>query len=268
MPENKAGSAATGSPDLKITPPFGYDEVVPLQKQDCVLLPRGATPKFCRSINAIAISFSEFTQAARDYPIVFASGDGAQTFAPVAVLGLADKQNVFINAAGDWEPSAYVPAFVRRYPFCISKLYVDGKPRSERMVCVAKAHLDRQGIALFDAEGKATARWEPIERLLQDYENDLDLTAQMCATFAKLGLFSPFQFQVMQGETPTLTLQGMFRLDEGKLANLKPASLKALLSKGLMGKAYAHFHSLENFARLYNRALARAQSTQLTDSRG
>ena len=84
----------------------------------------------------------------------------------------------------------------------------------------------------------------------------------MCAIFAKLELCSPFQFQVMQGEKPTLTLQGMFRLDEGKLAELKPASLKTLMSKGLMGKAYAHFHSLENFARLYNRALAPGPSAR------
>ena len=257
MPENKAGSAATGAPDLKITPPFGYDEVVPLQKQDCVLLPGGATPNFCRSINAIAISFSEFTQAARDYPIVFASGDGGQTFAPVAVLGLADKQNLYINAAAGWEPSAYVPAFVRRYPFCISKLYVDGKPRSERIVCVAKVHLNEQGVALFEESGAPTSQWASIEKLLIEYEKDLDLTAQMCATFAKLGLFSPFQFQVIESAAPGLTLEGMFRIDEAKLLALKPLSLKALVTRGLMGRIYAHFQSLENFARIYQRAVAK-----------
>lgn len=267
MPEAKALASEIEPPDLKITAPFGYDEIVPLQKSDRVLLPRGATPVFCRAINAIAISFSEFTQAARDYPIVFASGDEGRSFAPVAVLGLADRQNLFVNAAGEWEASVYVPAFVRRYPFCISKLYVDGKPRSERMVCVAKAYVDDQGIALFDAAGNPSPQWEPIERLLQEYENDLDMTAQMCAIFAKLELFAPFQFQVMQGEKPTLTLQGMHRIDEAKLADLKPASLKALVGKGLMGKIYAHFHSLESFARLYNRALTRARQSRPTDSR-
>ena len=251
----------TQPPELRITPPYGYDEIVPLRKTDRVLLPRGATPGFCRTINALAVSYSELVPASRDYPIVIASNDNGVTFAPVVVLGLADRQNLFIGDQGEWDPSAYVPAFVRRYPFCISKLYVDGAPRGERMICVAKAYVDRGGLALFDQTGAPTAHWAPIERLLADYEADLDLTAQMCAAFAKLGLFSPFQFQVMESTSPSLTLQGMYRIDEAKLLGLKPLSLKALVTRGFMGMIYAHFHSLENFARLYRRALAQRASS-------
>jgi len=32
------------------------------------------------------ISYTEFAPAARDYPVVFTSGDGGKSFAPVAVL--------------------------------------------------------------------------------------------------------------------------------------------------------------------------------------
>lgn len=242
--------------DLQITPPYGYDEIVPLQTSHRVLLRPGATPGFCRTINALAVSYTEFAAASRDYPIVFASGDGGSTFAPVVVLGLALRQNLFITAKGNWDSASYVPAFVRRYPFCISKLYVDGAPRSERMVCVAKSHLNDHGVALFDASGAPTERWASIEHLLTGYESDLDLTAQMCATFAKLGLFSAFQFQVIESAAPGLTLEGMYRIDEAKFLALKPLSLKALVTRGLMDRIYAHFHSLENFARLYQRAVA------------
>lgn len=242
---------------LQITPPYGYDEIVPLQKSHRVLLRPGTTPGFCHRINALAVSFSEFVVASRDYPIVFASGDNGSTFVPVVVLGLALRQNLFLTAQGDWDPTTYVPAFVRRYPFCISKLYVDGKPRSERMVCVAKAHLNKQGVALFEESGAPTSQWASIEKLLTEYEKDLDLTAQMCANFAKLGLFSPFQFQVIESAAPGLTLEGMFRIDEAKLLALKPLSLKALVTRGLMGRIYAHFQSLENFARIYQRAVAK-----------
>ena len=222
-----------------------------------VLVRPGTTPGFCRGINALAVSYAEFVAASRDYPIVFASGDGGSTFAPVVVLGLAQRQNLFLDSQGDWDRAAYVPAFVRRYPFCVSKIYVDGVPRGERMVCVAKAHIKPNGTALFDGSGAPTAQWAPIEQLLAEYEADLDLTAQMCATFAKLALFSPFQFQVIEATAPALTLEGMYRIDEARLLGLKPLSLKALVTRGLMGRIYAHFHSLENFARLYQRALAR-----------
>jgi hypothetical protein len=248
-------------PALQFTPPFAYGEVRPLQKTDRVSLPvPGTTPDFCRSINALALSISEFNIAARDYPIVFASADAGNTYSPVIVLGLADEQNLFVDASGTWDDTTYLPAFVRRYPFCISKLAVAGEPRSEKLVCIATARLDPQGMMLFDAKGEPTARWQAAERLLREYEADLDTTAQMCATFKRLDLFSPFTFQVVQKDLPDLTLQGMHRVDEQKLTALKPAEHKALVTKGLMGKIYAHIHSLENFGRLYSRAVARARA--------
>jgi hypothetical protein len=243
---------------LTITPPFGYTELHPLQKSDRVLIPHGATPGFCRTINAIALSWGEFIAAAREYPIVFAGGNES-AFVPVAVLGLTDGQNLYVNDQGEWDRASYVPAFVRRYPFCIARLSVDGQERAERMVCVEKAYVDAQGIALYDASGQATQQWQAYEKLLQEYEADLELTTQMCSILAKLELFAPFQFQVLQGKDPAFTMKGMFRVDEKKLADLKPVNHKALVTRGLMSRIYAHMHSLENFGRIYSRAVARAE---------
>ena len=182
----------------------------------------GGTPDFCRSSNALALSVTEFNSAARDYPIVFASADGGSSYAPVIVLGLAREQNLFVDAAGQWDAASYVPAFVRRYPFCISRLQVERGRGSERVVCIATSHLDPRGVPLFDPAGEPTPQWQAAERLLQEYENDLEATARMCAHFAELGLYSPFTFQVMQDAAPGLTLQGMHRIDEAKLRNPPP----------------------------------------------
>jgi len=244
---------------LDITPPYGYDEITPLQKSHRVLLYPGRTPSFCRTINALAVSYTEFVAASRNYPIAFVSGDEGSTFVPAVLLGLASRQNLFITEQGEWDPSCYLPAFVRRYPFCISKVYVNGLPRGERMVCVAKANVSENGVALFDASGTPTREWAAIEQLLNEYEADLDLTARMCATFAKFGLFSPFQFQVVEPGASRLTLEGMYRIDEAKLNALKPLSMKVLVTHGFMSRIYAHFHSLDNFAQLYQRAATIAE---------
>lgn len=244
---------------LHLTPPYGYGEIVPLQRSHRVLRPFGATPQFCRGINALAVSYGELTAASRHYPLVFATADGGATFAPVAVLGLADGQNVFVSPGGDWDASAYLPAFVRRYPFCISKLYVDGEPRGDKVVCVVKAYVDAQGMPLFEESGAPTAYWTQMERLLADFESDLDRTAAMCAALARLGLFAPFTFTVMHDDVPGLKLEGMFRIDQKAFDALRPATLKALQRKGFLGPIYAHLHSLENFAALYARAVARAR---------
>jgi hypothetical protein len=241
---------------MRITAPYGYDEIVPLQKTQRVLLPAGTTPAFCRSLNALAVSWSEFAAAARDYPIVFASLDEGGSYAPVIVLGLAERTNLFVDAQGAWDASTYLPAYVRRYPFCISKLYVDGEPQSERVVCVAKAYVDAAGIELFDARGRATARWRDTERLLAEYEADLDRTAQMCAALARLRLFEPFTLEVTRGEGAGTRLSGMYRVSEARLRDLKAASHKVLVEKGYMDRIYAHLHSLENFHRLHARQAA------------
>ncbi len=241
---------------MKITAPSGYDDIIPLEKQHRVLMSTGTTPSFCSRLNALAVSFTEFTVAARDYPIVFTTLDGGKTFAPVIVLGLADNSNLFLDAAGEWDQSTYLPAFVRRYPFCISKLYVDGEPNGESVVCVAKAYVDKAGIALFDSTGKATERWAGMERLLAEYEADLDRTAQMCSALARLKLLVPFTMQVVEDNRPVMRLAGMHRDDEAKLKDLKPASYKVLLNKDFMSKIFAHLHSLDNFSRLYARQVS------------
>jgi hypothetical protein len=226
-----------------------------------VLLPGGegsAVPGFATRVNAMAISFSEFAVAQRDYPIVFSSADGGETFAPVVVLGLADAQNLFVDAAGRWAAGAYVPAFVRRFPFCISRVFVDGVAQDQRLVCVEKSYIDDGGIALFDPRGEPAPPWVERERLLAEYEKDLDTTAQMCAAFRKLDLFVPFTMQVKQGEAAGLTMNGMYCIDESRFIAQKAASHKALATKGLAARIYAHLFSLGNFSRLVDRAVVRA----------
>jgi len=235
---------------MKMTAPYGYGEIVPLRKEHRVRLRAGGAPAFCRRLNAIALSAAEFVPAGRDYPIVFMTLDHGASFAPAAVTGLDADSNLFVDAAGDWDRGAYLPAFVRRHPFCLSKLYVDGEPQGERVVCVAADCVDASGEALFSADGQPTAPWREAERLLAEFEADLDRTAAACATLARMQLLEPFTMQVLAADATQVRLGGMYRVTEARLRDQKPAALKMLLERGLMGLAYAHLHSLENFSRL------------------
>jgi len=67
------------------------------------------------------LSLAEFGPASRDYPIVFVSADEGKTFNAVAVLGLQSMQNLFILTDGTWDRRVYLPAYVRRYPFCMAR---------------------------------------------------------------------------------------------------------------------------------------------------
>ncbi|MBE0616257.1 MAG: SapC family protein [Burkholderiales bacterium] len=245
---------------MQINPPFGYSEIVPLYKNNKVALPApGSVPEFCKQLNAIPISYTEFSIACRDYPLVFTSGDKGETYAPVAVLGLTNGENLFL-AGGAWEKSVYVPAYVRRYPFCMARVNLDKVEQADRLICVEKSFLNDDGETMFDAEGKALPRWQPIEKLLQEYEADLERSREMSSILSDYALLEPFAMQAQTKSGAAMNLTGMHRVDEKKIGALNASQLKNLINKGVMGRIYAHLISLDNFARLLDRKVTRASA--------
>ena len=245
---------------MRIAPPFGYHEVVPFLKTHKVrLLGPGEVPEFVQRGNAIPISYTEFQLVVREYPIVFTTGDGGKTFAAVAVLGIQAGENLFY-VEGQWARNVYVPAYARRYPFCMAKVNVDKVERKERLICVEKSFLDDgQGEALFDAQGNAIPKWTATERLLSEYEADLERSREMCALLGDYGLLEAFTMQATLGKDKAgaMHLTGMHRMSEKSLESLNAAQLKNLTRKGILARIYMHLMSLENFARLLERKAAR-----------
>jgi hypothetical protein len=246
---------------MQIAPPFGYREVVPFLKSQKVRLPAlGEVPEFVRSGNAMPISHTEFLLIARDYPIVFATSDQGKTFAAAAVLGMIAGENLFFSEAG-WAGGTYIPAYVRRYPFCMARVRRDKTAQPDHLICVEKAFVDGEGgEAMFDAEGAPSARWTAVERLLSEYEADLERTREMCAILADYGVLEPFTMQATLAKQKgggSLQLAGMHRVNEKSLENLNAAQLKNLMRKGLLARIYIHLASLENFSRLLERKAAR-----------
>jgi hypothetical protein len=238
---------------MQINPPFGYREIVPLHKSSGVMLPApGFLPEFIGTTNAMPISYTEFGVACRDFPIVFTSNDQGKSYAAVAVLGLAQNENLFVRG-GAWEAGTYVPAYVRRYPFCMARVTMNNSEQQNRLICIEKAFLADDGEKLFDAEGKPVEKWAPIERLLREYEADLDRTREMCAIITDYALLEPFTMQATPAAGQPLNLAGMFRVKEEKLEHLNAAQHKNLFKKGIVGRIYAHLLSLENFGRLLAR---------------
>lgn len=249
-------SAAPSIPaeDMTITPPFAYAEIVPLRKEHRVLVPQaGKIPPAFREINAVPISMVEFDPAARDYPIVFVTGDNARTFAAFVVLGLEAGRNLFLMADNTWDRRVYVPAYVRRYPFCMSTITVDGQLREERLVCVEKKAIRDKGDRLFDDSGAALPDWERQQKLLTEYEADLLRTNEMCAVLAADGVLEAFTMQAQPNEGTPLALSGMARVSEQKLAELDAEKIRSYMRRGYLGRIYAHIAAIGNFQRLLDR---------------
>jgi len=245
---------------MDIAPPFGYKQIVPLNRgQKVRMLRPGEMPEFARSTNGVPISYSEFAHVAREYPIVFTGAAGGQNYAPVAVLGMSDGENLY-DQGGTWAAGVYIPAYARRYPFCMSRVTIDKVEQKNRLICVEKSYLDESaGELLFDAAGAPLDKWKDIERMLTEYEADLERSSEMCGTLADYGLLEPFTMQATlnKGGGP-LAMTGMHRVAEAKIEHLNASQLKNLVKKGILSRIYAHLLSLDNFAKLLDRKAAKA----------
>ncbi len=85
--------------------------------------------EFARSSHAVLLNGSEIEAAARYYPIVFTPSPAA---AALSVVGVRRDHNLFVDAAGDWRPSTYIPAYIRRYPF----IFHESADKQQYTLCI------------------------------------------------------------------------------------------------------------------------------------
>jgi hypothetical protein len=243
---------------MDIRPPYGYRDIVPLNKAHRVVLPRPRwVPADLRNSTGLPLSFAEFAPACRDYPIAFVSTDAGKNYVAMIITGIVARQNLFLLADETWDPAAYTPAYVRRYPFCMTRVSVDGKEQPERIACVEKRALSENGEALYDAKGDMLPFWEERRKLLFEFEGDLVRTEEMSRRLAELGLYEEFTMQAVPRQGEPVALAGMYRVAETRLNDLPAATFKELGQSGILARVYAHLISLANFGRLLDRHAAR-----------
>jgi hypothetical protein len=243
------------------TPP-GYSRLEPLDTTAHggrgVCAERALT--FGAGLNAAYLAATEFFRALRHLPIAFARDgrDGAPV--PVAVLGLAEGENLLVDRDGRWDPAVYRPAYLRAWPFYTLDLGggEDGKePRS--LVCVDPEGLCPDAPALFDGEGKATPAWEDQRRFLQDMDTARRQTARLSQRLAELDLLEPFEAHAYAAGGGSRRLGGLLRVGESRLNALSGETVSGLMKDGMLSRIYGHLISLENFAGLLDRAQGRAR---------
>lgn len=242
---------------MQITPPFGYAAITPLTREHRVRAPApGWVPPALRSSAVLPVSVGEFAAAGRDLPIAFVPEGGG--FAPVLALGLAADENLCARDE-HWRTDTYLPAYLRRYPYCTATLRLDAEVRPEHLICVATDCLAADGEAIFAAEGADAAsvrRWQDLQRLLAEFDADRARTAHLCELLARFELLEPFTVRFAPPGAAPIAMSGLLRVAEQRLENLAEAGLRELIKTGAMAAIYAHLLSLQQFGRLLDWRMA------------
>jgi hypothetical protein len=91
-----------------------YDDLVALNREQHRLLklaPPARPFAFARGTNSVPLASSELSAAVLDFPCVFV--EGPEGHSVVALVGLRDHENLFVQPDGGWVRGAYLPAFFR-----------------------------------------------------------------------------------------------------------------------------------------------------------
>ncbi len=233
-----------------------YQTIVPIDRNlhKSWTLRATADAGFTRNAHAVLLLGSEFVEASREYPIVFVR-NGDQVM-PVAMLGLREGENLFVNEHGQWQ-ARYVPAYVRRYPFTFAEV-----PGGQALLSLdtSYAGLDQEGKAgqaLFDQDGKETDFLKNMLAFAQGFQDDYQRTRLVCAEIDKLGLFKGMNMQATLANGGSFNMGGFLVVDEQKLLQLDDATITNLFKSGLLGTLYAHLISLGNANQLVARLAER-----------
>jgi hypothetical protein len=214
----------------------------------------GAGFAFARNTNSLYVAAVEFNEAAKEYAIVFTrSGTGGQPV-PVLLLGMRDRENLFLGEGDRWD-GRYVPAFVRRYPFVLAQA-----PQEQLAVCIDEACpglSESEGEALFDGEGKETPFLKNTLTFLTDYQREYARTEAFCKRLDEAGLLTEMNARADLKDGNSYTVNGMLMVDEKKLLALPDATVLSLFRTGELHLVSIHLASLSNMQRLADRLALR-----------
>lgn len=203
---------------------------------------------FARNTNSIALSAVEFIEAARCYPIVFTDGEVP---APVALVGL-EQANYFVDATGAWREDAYIPAYVRQYPF----VFFERQEDQTFFLCVdeAAAHYQAEvtdeNTRFFNDAGEPTEMTNHALQFCTAFYQHHHVTRQFCTDLKAMGLLETYQSQIQFPSGRQTSLSNFLMINETAFNALSAEDFLTLRSKGWLPFIYLALTSGANWKRL------------------
>lgn len=207
-------------------------------------------------VNVARVFPSEFIQLQTEYPLLFIRNKDEGGFEPVALLGFANGENLFLDENG-WD-AGYVPLSIERQPFLIGfqQRVVDGVPAEAPVVHIDLDHpavSDTEGERIFLPHGGESPLLERITSVLLTVHQGHEAAKSLSEMLVGLELIESLTLEARLGDGSTQSLEGLYTINEDKLQDLNASALEALHRKGHLRDVYMMLASLPNVSRLIER---------------
>ncbi len=196
---------------------------------------------YAAKTNTVPLTLPEFTLVARHYPILFIG----EELHPVAALGFGITQNLFVDDKGQWETGAYIPAYVRRFPFILLGGSDDGG-LTLGVEGTANSTADN-GRALFNADASPTDAINQALDFCDQFNNAHAYTRDFCEALKKTDIVEDRSVTVELKAGEQTNLGSFKRINEEKFKALPDATILEWHKKGFLHAVCFHLQSLNNW---------------------
>ena len=211
--------------------------------------------EFVKGVRAIPLTMVEFGSAMRHYPIIFTN---LETPMPLAIVGLLDDVNLFVDEQGQWDQFCYVPTYLRCHPFTFAK------EAGGQLAIV----LDRNAASVseepdypFFVDNEPSEHTNALMQLCADYERERLRTVEFGAKLVELGLLATMRASHTSGaEAGEQPLADYIAIDAAKLDELPADTIYELHKAGFLSATYLHLYSLENWRHLMARRVSKGHA--------
>lgn len=208
---------------------------------------------FCAKLRAAPLTIGEISLAAKHYPIIFSN---TTNFIPLAVFGVIEDLNLFVDEQGAWERNTYIPAFVRRYPFAVAS----EEGGDKFAIVIDAAH---EGVVagaefpFFNEDGLSESAERAIE-FCRQYEGERRQTEQAMKALEAFDIVAPQSAMFTpEGQSAQQPFAEYFGTDAGRLQDLPDAKFLELRKTGLLPLVHVQLSSMVNWRDMLSRRAAR-----------
>lgn len=225
--------------------PLFYNQLVPISLEDHANLRARRTDKAAWLTNqhAVPLTVEEFPMAQRHYPIAFSVGDNP---VPLALMGMSEGVNVFVDDEGVVQEDIYIPAYARRYPFMLAKL----TPEAEELSLCFDPTSDlvgefEEGSALFE-NGEPTEHIKNTLTFCEQFEIAGNKTSSFVQELIKHDLLMDGELTFNREDlAQPMVYRGFKIISQDKVRELRGDLLRTWNKNGILPLIFSHLLSLE-----------------------
>lgn len=202
--------------------------------------------KHAKEVHFLNISREEAFEACKHYPLFIAKDAKSETLAFIALVGLKNGQNLFVDEEGKWDEGRYIPLTARSYPFFLIK----SDDKFPFIYDENYSGLNQEnGQRIFDDNGELNDYGKRITEFVERAFFQLQGTDVVLKQIADADLLKEISAEIGKGEQK-YKIGGLWQVDPEKVDQLSDEKLLEFHKTGAMALIHIHLLSLSNMQNL------------------